>query len=207
MKKERFLILAACLIATILTAQQPTATTLKKNEEAKVISTSAQPTVIKKSVSRTIEKTINGKRFELTLTNDVVSEVKINNKRLNKDFYGKYQSQIDELRSAAYEMDTETPFVGADKSVTSQDIQTVGNADLSSDQKAANAMIEETLLADGLIKDRAYRLELTEKAMTLDGKTQPKETHDKYINIYYTYSGETRCNDCRFKFKISKQAK
>ena len=206
MKKGTFLTLAACFATTILTAQQPAAT-VKVTQEAKVISTSAEPTVIKKSVSRTIEKTINGKRFELTLTNDVVSEVKINNKRLNKDFYGKYQSQIDELRSAAYEMDTETPFVGADKSVTSQDIQTVGNADLSSDQKAANAMIEETLLADGLIKDRAYRLELTEKAMTLDGKTQPKETHDKYINIYYTYSGETRCNDCRFKFKISKQAK
>jgi beta-galactosidase beta subunit len=66
-------------------------------------------------------------------------------------------------------------------------------------------MIEDAMIADGLVKEnRVYKLVLTEKQMTVDGKVMSKEVHEKYVNIYYTYSGEQACEGCHFKMSTNK---
>ena len=66
----------------------------------------------KRTTTRTVEKVINKKRWELTLKNDEVTNVKIAGKTLGKAYYAKYQSQIDELKVAAYDMQSSSGEVG-----------------------------------------------------------------------------------------------
>ncbi len=157
----------------------------------------------KRNVTRTIEKVINKKRWELTLKNDVVTEVKIAGKILPKASYAKHQTQIDELKGAAYDMQTSSGEIGQEVFKTS-DYQS-SSAPMSDQEKAASKMIEDTMIQDGLIKEsKAYKLVLTEKQMTVDGKVMSKEVHQKYVTIYYTYSGEQACEGCHFKMSTNK---
>lgn len=157
----------------------------------------------KRNVTRTVEKVINNKRWELTLKNDEVIQVKIAGKTLGKAYYAKHQAAIDELKVAAYDMQTSSGELGQDVFKLSE--HQSGNAPMSEEEKTASKMIEDALIADGLVKeDRVYRLVLTDKQMTVEGKVMSKEVHEKYVNIYYTYSGEKACEGCHFKMSTNK---
>lgn len=157
----------------------------------------------KRNVTRTVEKVINNKRWELTLKNDEVTQVKIAGKILGKAYYAKHQDAIDELKVAAYDMQTSSGELGQDVFKLSE--HQSGNAPMSEEEKTASRMIEDALVADGLVKEnRVYRLVLTEKQMTVEGKVMSKEVHEKYVNIYYTYSGEKACEGCHFKMSTNK---
>jgi hypothetical protein len=139
----------------------------------------------KRTTTRTVEKVINKKRWELTLKNDEVTNVKIGGKTLGKAYYAKHQAEIDELKVAAYDMQTSSGEVGQEVFKLSE--YKNSSAPMSEEDKTASRMIEEALVQDGLIKDAtAYKLVLTEKAMTLNGTILPKATHEKFVNIYYT---------------------
>ncbi|MDZ7879770.1 MAG: hypothetical protein U5L45_18980 [Saprospiraceae bacterium] len=157
----------------------------------------------KRSITRTVEKVINNKRWELTLKNDEVTQVRIAGKTLGKAYYAKHQNEIDELKAAAYDMQTSSGELGQEVFKLSE--YQSGNAPMTEQEKTASNMIATTLVADGLVKeDGAYKLVLTDKLMTLDGKTMSKEVHQKYVNIYYTYSGEQACETCHFKMSTNK---
>ena len=158
----------------------------------------------KRHVTRTIEKVINKKRWELTLKNDEVVNVKIAGKTLGKAYYAKHQAEIDELKVAAYDMQTSSGEVGQEVFKLSD--YKSSSEPMSEQEKTASKMIEDALVQDGLVKDnnRFYRLVLTDKLMTVDGKTLSKEMHQKYVSIYYTYSGEQACEGCHFKMSTNK---
>jgi hypothetical protein len=158
----------------------------------------------KRHVTRTVEKVINKKRWELTLKNDEVVNVKIAGKTLGKAYYAKHQAEIDELKVAAYDMQTSSGEVGQEVFKLSD--YKSSSEPMSEQEKTASKMIEDALVQDGLVKDdnRFYRLVLTDKLMTVDGKTMSKEMHQKYVSIYYTYSGEQACEGCHFKMSTNK---
>ncbi len=158
----------------------------------------------KRNVTRTVEKVINKKRWELTLKNDEVVNVKIAGKTLGKAYYAKHQAEIDQLKVAAYDMQTSSGEVGQEVFKLSE--YKNSSAPMSEQEKTASKMIEDALVQDGLVKDdnRFYRLVLTDKLMTVDGKTMSKEMHKKYVDIYYTYSGEQACEGCHFKMSTNK---
>ncbi len=183
-------------IFVVFTAQM---TAQKANMTAKSVEVSPD----KRNVTRTVEKVINKKKWELTLKNDEVTNVKIAGKTLGKAYYGKYQSQIDELKVAAYDMQTSSGELGQEVFKLS-DYQN-SSAPMSEQEKNATHMIEESLIQDGLIKEeRVYKLVLTDKQMTVNGKAISKEMHQKYVNLYYTYSGEQACDGCHFKMSTDK---
>jgi Skp family chaperone for outer membrane proteins len=158
----------------------------------------------KRNVTRTVEKVINKKRWELTLKNDEVVNVKIAGKTLGKAYYAKHQAEIDQLKVAAYDMQTSSGEVGQEVFKLSE--YKNSSAPMSEQEKTASKMIEDALVQDGLVKDdnRFYRLVLTDKQMTVDGKVMSKEMHKKYVDIYYTYSGEQACEGCHFKMSTNK---
>jgi Skp family chaperone for outer membrane proteins len=158
----------------------------------------------KRNVTRTIEKVINKKHWELTLKNDEVTNVKISGKTLGKAYYGKYQAEIDQLKTAAYDMQTPSGEVGQEVFKLSE--YQNSSAPMSEQEKTASKMIEDALVQDGLVKDdyRFYRLVLTDKQMTVEGKVMSKEMHQKYVALYYTYSGEQACEGCHFKISTNK---
>ena len=172
-------------------------------QNTKMTAKSVEVSPDKRTTTRTVEKVINKKRWELTLKNDEVTNVKIAGKTLGKAYYGKYQSQIDELKVAAYDMQTSSGEVGQEVFKLSEHQNS--SMPMSEDEKNATRMIEESLLQDGLIKEiNVYKLLLTDKQMTLNGKIMSKEVHQKYVNLYYTYSGEKACEGCHFKMSTDK---
>ena len=172
-------------------------------QSSKMTAKSVEVSPDKRTTTRTVEKVINKKRWELTLKNDEVTNVKIAGKTLGKAYYGKYQSQIDELKVAAYDMQTSSGEVGQEVFKLSE--YKNSTMPMSEDEKNATRMIEESLLQDGLIKEiNVYKLLLTDKQMTLNGKIMSKEVHEKYVNLYYTYSGEKACEGCHFKMSTDK---
>ena len=192
MKKITLLLSILVVFTAKMTAQQA-------NMTAKSVEGSPE----KRTVTRTIEKVIDKKKWELTLKNDEVTNVKIAGKTLGKAYYGKYQEQIDQLKTAAYDMQTSSGELGQDVFKLS-DYQN-SSAPMSEQEKNATKMIEDALVQDGLIKEsRVYKLVLTDKLMTLNGKAVSKEMHQKYVNLYYTYSGEKACDGCHFKVSTDK---
>jgi hypothetical protein len=191
MKKTIFLFLATLFLTFSLNAQTP--------------SVSQSEPVIKRTVSRVMEKTIDGKQWEVTLNNDEVAEVKMAGKKLPKSAWAKYQSQIDNLRSAAYEMDPEAPIVPKEGTLHNAEVHLADGGDLTTEQKATHKAIEDELMSDKLIANRTYKLLLTENSMVINGKTMSKEMTDKYITLYYAHSGEQRCEGCRFKIQLNKK--
>ena len=172
-------------------------------QSANMTAKSVEVSPDKRDVTRTVEKVINKKKWELTLKNDVVTNVKIAGKTLGKAYYDKYQSQIDQLKTAAYDMQTSSGELGQEVFKLS-DYQNSA-APMSEQEKNATHMIEEALIQDGLIKEnRVYKLVLTDKLMTVNGKAISKEMHQKYVNLYYTYSGEQACEGCHFKMSTDK---
>jgi hypothetical protein len=172
-------------------------------QNTKMTAKSVEVSPDKRSVTRTVEKVINNKRWELTLKNDEVTQVKIAGKVLGKAYYAKHQDAIDQLKAAAYDMQTSSGELGQEVFKLSE--HQSGNMPMSDQEKTASKMIEDALVADGLIKEsRVYRLVLTDKQMTLEGKVLSKEVHEKYVNIYYTYSGEQACEGCHFKMSTNK---
>lgn len=192
MKKLTCLFAILALFCANMTAQ-------KANMTAKSVDISPD----KKDVTRTIEKVINKKKWELTLKNDVVTNVKIAGKTLGKAYYPKYQAQIDELKVAAYDMQTSSGELGQEVFKLS-DYQN-SSAPMTEQEKTATTMIEDALVQDGLIKeDRFYKLLLTDKQMSVNGKVMSKEVHQKFVNLYYMYSGEQACDGCHFKMSTDK---
>ena len=172
-------------------------------QSSKMTAKSVEVSPDKRTTTRTVEKVINKKRWELTLKNDEVTNVKIAGKTLGKAYYGKYQSEIDELKVAAYDMQASSGEVGQDVFKLSE--YQNSSMPMSEQEKNATRMIEESLLQDGLIKEiNVYKLLLTDKQMTLNGKIMSKEVHEKYVNLYYTYSGEKACEGCHFKMSTDK---
>ena len=172
-------------------------------QNTKMTAKSVEVSPDKRTTTRTVEKVINKKRWELTLKNDEVTNVKIAGKTLGKAYYGKYQAQIDELKVAAYDMQTSSGEVGQEVFKLSE--YQNSSMPMSEEEKNATRMIEESLLQDGLIKEiNVYKLLLTDKQMTLNGKIISKEVHQKYVNLYYTYSGEKACEGCHFKVSTDK---
>ena len=172
-------------------------------QNTKMTAKSVEVSPDKRTTTRTVEKVINKKRWELTLKNDEVTNVKIAGKTLGKAYYGKYQAQIDELKVAAYDMQTSSGEVGQEVFKLSE--YQNSSMPMSEEEKNATRMIEESLLQDGLIKEiNVYKLLLTDKQMTLNGKIMSKEVHQKYVNLYYTYSGEKACEGCHFKMSTDK---
>ena len=172
-------------------------------QSSKMTAKSVELSPDKRTTTRTVEKVINKKRWELTLKNDEITNVKIAGKTLGKAYYGKYQSQIDELKVAAYDMQTSSGEVGQEVFKLSE--YKNSSMPMSEEEKNATRMIEESLLQDGLIKEiNVYKLLLTDKQMTLNGKIMSKEVHEKYVNLYYTYSGEQACEGCHFKMSTDK---
>ena len=172
-------------------------------QNTKMTAKSVEVSPDKRTTTRTVEKVINKKRWELTLKNDEITNVKIAGKTLGKAYYGKYQSQIDELKVAAYDMQTSSGEVGQEVFKLSE--YKNSSMPMSEEEKNATRMIEESLLQDGLIKEiNVYKLLLTDKQMTLNGKIMSKEVHEKYVNLYYTYSGEQACEGCHFKMSTDK---
>ena len=172
-------------------------------QNTKMTAKSVEVSPDKRTTTRTVEKVINKKRWELTLKNDEVTNVKIAGKTLGKAYYGKYQSQIDELKVAAYDMQASSGAVGQEVFKLSE--YQNSSMPMSEEEKNATRMIEESLLQDGLIKEiNVYKLLLTDKQMTLNGKIMSKEVHEKYVNLYYTYSGEKACEGCHFKMSTDK---
>jgi hypothetical protein len=193
MNKSTFILLILVIFSTKTYAQTTRMT-------AKSVEVSPD----KRHVTRTVEKVINKKRWELTLKNDEVVNVKIAGKTLGKAYYAKHQAEIDELKVAAYDMQTSSGEVGQEVFKLSE--YKNSSAPMSEEEKTASKMIEDALVQDGLVKDdnRFYRLVLTDKLMTVDGKTMSKEMHQKYASIYYTYSGEQACEGCHFKMSTNK---
>ena len=193
MKKSIYLFFASAFVAFSLNAQTPATPSV------------SEPEIVKRTVSRVMEKTINGKKWELTLNNDEVAEVKMSGKKLPKSTWTKYQTEIDNLRAAAYEVDPDASIVPKDGIIKSQEVFMSDGGDLTPEQKATHKAIEDELMNDKLIAERSYKLVLTENSMSVNGRTMSKETVAKYIILYYTYSGEQRCEGCRFKVQVNKQ--
>ncbi len=194
MKKSIFLFGTALLSAFSIQAQTPTTPSV------------SEPVVVKHTISRIMEKTINGKNWELTLNNDEVADLKLNGKKMPKSTWTKYQAEIDNLRSAALEMDPEVMKDNKNTTTKVHDVLLSDSGDLTPEQKATHKAIEDELMNDKLINERVYKLTLTENSMLVNGKTMSKEVTDKYIILYYTYSGEQRCEGCRFKIQMDKKA-
>jgi hypothetical protein len=191
MKKGFFTTIAAFMLAFSLHAQSTTAPSVAVQETER------------RTVAREMEKTINGKKWELSLQNDEVAEVKVDGQTLPKSTWTKYQAEIEDLRSSAYALDANMSTPNGN-SFKIQEYNTTDGG-LTPEHKATQNALEESMLGDGLIKTRSYKLVLTEKAMVLDEKTLSKATRDKYIAIYYTYSGETKCEGCTFKFQVNRK--
>jgi hypothetical protein len=161
---------------------------------------------VTRTINREIEKTIKGKKWVLKTTNGEVTEVKLSGKKLPKSNWAKYQAEIDELRASS--IDTESEInLGEGKVIKASDIHISEGGALSPEQKAAQSALEDEMLRDKYIHERAYKMMLSDKIFILNGKTMPKDVHERYVNIYYTYSGETRCEGCRFKVEVDKQTK
>jgi hypothetical protein len=124
--------------------------------------------------------------------------------------HDKYQSAIDDLRATAfgYEMPSEVakPAV-TPKGIPSSTCKYMETNFLTPEQKYVNWKIEEELKNDKILGEngKAFNLELTDKYLIINGKEQPKEMHNKYIDIYYSYSGEQRCAGCTFKISLNRQ--
>jgi Cu/Ag efflux protein CusF len=193
-KKLAFIFVILVMFCTDNTAQNTHKMTAK----------SVEVSPDKRNVTRTVEKVINKKHWELTLKNDEVTNVKIGGKTLGKAYYAKHQAEIDELKVAAYDMQTSSGELGQEVFKLSE--YQNSSAPMSEQEKTASKMIEDALVQDGLVKDdfRFYRLVLTDKQMTVEGKTMSKEMHQKYVNLYYTYSGEQACEGCHFKLSTNK---
>ena len=194
MQKVFYTTIAAFMVALSLNAQTTAQTPSVKTEEI----------VTKRVIIREMEKTINGKKMEVTFKNDEVTALKVDGKNVPKASWSKFQTEIDELRSSAIAMDHD-PEQGANSEVK---ILSAEDADLSAEQKATQVAIENELISDNLIeKDKSYKLMLSEKSMSVNGKTVSQGMLDKYISIYYTNSGEQRCEKCQFKMQLNKRAK
>jgi hypothetical protein len=200
MKKGFYATCAAFLLAFSLHAQTKT-TPLPEDWDASTLTTGT--TTQKRSIVREMEKTIDGKKWELRLQNDEVAEVRVNGKSLAKSTWPQYQTQIDDLRAASYALDADSPM-SKDSSYQIKDIQ-LTDGGLTPENKATQNALEDALLNESLIKTRSYKLILTEKSMIVDGKTMSKEVRDRFIDIYYAHAGETRCAGCTFKFQINKK--
>lgn len=183
MKNHCYLTLSAFALSLSLNAQTSSSVSLQDAE--------------KRIVVREMEKTIDGKNWVLTLKNDKVEDVTVNGEKLAKSSWSKYQNEIDDLKASAYKLDSNNANVSKDISIES--------GELTSEQKSAQNAIEDELLKQGLIKTKNYKLTLSDKAMILDGKTLSKEVMNKFIKIYYTYTGESQCDGCTFKFQVDKQ--
>ncbi len=159
----------------------------------------------KRSIVREMEKTIDGKKWELRLQNDEVTDVRVNGKALSKSTWSQYQTQIDDLRASAYALDADSPM-SKDSSyqIKVKDIQ-LTDGGLTPENIATQNALEDALLSESLIKTRSYTLLLTEKSMVVNGKTMSKEIRDKFIDIYYAHAGEEKCTGCTFKFQINKK--
>ena len=193
MKKGFYTTFAAFMLAFSLNAQTPTTPSVAGQE------------IEQRTISREMEKTINGKKWALTLKNDEVASVKVNGKVLPKAAWAKYQNEIDDLKASAYTLDPDVSNVPKGGIIRTQDIQVSDGGDLTPEQKATQRAIEDEMLKQGLIETRAYKLVLSDKTMIVNGKTMSKETTDKYIAIYYANSGEQKCEGCTFKIQVNKQ--
>ena len=194
MKKVFYAAFIALLQGLALTAQTTTPTP-----------TVSEPQVVKHVLTREMEKTIDGKKWVLTLQNDEVADLKLNGKKLPKAAWAKYQKEIDDLRSSSYQLDPEATSSDTDKMVKEAEIHLKDGGDLTPEQKAAQNAIEAEMLNDKLIGKDNYQLVLSEKMMMVNGKKMPQSTLEKYVGIYYANSGEQACEGCHFKIQVNKK--
>jgi major membrane immunogen (membrane-anchored lipoprotein) len=158
-----------------------------------------------------VEREKDGKKWKLTLKNYEVEQLTLNGKIVSTKEYAKYQNVIDALRATAngYEMPFEVvePTVTA-KGIASKQYEYTESYTLTPEQKYVNWKIEEELKNDKILGDngKSFQFELTEKSLIINGKEQPKALLDKYVDIYYNYSGEQRCNGCIFRLSFNRQA-
>ena len=156
------------------------------------------PIVISKNIFRTIEKTIHGERWEMTLKNESVIAVKRNEKPINIENFTTFAAEIEDLKASAHQMSNGTM---SEANAKPKDVLLSNAKKFTQEQTSANIRIEEVLLQEGLIGLKSpYKLILTEKSMVLNDEIMPKPIAEKYINLYYVYSGEERCDSCKFKF-------
>jgi hypothetical protein len=190
---KNFLITGLVLCACSLFAQTTSVTTTQETKQV-------------------VEREKDGKKWKLTLKNYEVEQLSLNGKIVPTKDYTKYQNVIDALRATAngYEM----PFEVVEPVVTSKGIASTTTYEysesyiLTPEQKYVNWKIEEELKNDKFLGDngKSFQFDLTESALIINGKQQAKELLDKYVDIYYNYSGEQRCKGCTFRLSFNRQA-
>lgn len=157
-----------------------------------------------------VEREKDGKKWKMTLRNYEVEQLTLNGKVIPASDYPKHQSVIDALRATAFGYEMPSDVTVTSKSVPSSTSSYAYSEShvLTPEQKYVNWKIEEELKNDKILGDngKSFQFELTEKALTINGKQQPKELLDKYVDIYYNYSGEQRCKGCTFRISFNRQA-
>jgi hypothetical protein len=159
-----------------------------------------------------VEREKDGKKWKLTLKNYEVEQLTLNGKIVPTKEYAMYQNVIDALRATAngYEMPFEVvePTVTAKGIVSTTQYEFSESYTLTPEQKYVNWKIEEELKNDKILGDngKPFQFELTHKALIINGKEQVKALLDKYVNIYYNYSGEQRCSGCTFRISFNRHA-
>ncbi len=186
--------LLACLVlcASSLLAQNTSVTTTQETKQV-------------------VEREKDGKKWKMTLRNYEVEQLTLNGKVIPASDYPEHQNVIDALRATAfgYEMPSEVASTTTSKGVLSTTSYEYSESHvLTPEQKYVNWKIEEELKNDKILGNngKSFQFELTETSLTINGKQQPKDVLDKYVNIYYTYSGEQRCNGCTFRISFNRQA-
>jgi hypothetical protein len=178
------------------------------------LATFAQTTVTtSQDIKQVVEREKDGNKWTLTLKNGDVESLVLNGKAIASKEYPKYQNVIDALTASAYGY--EMPF---DVKVTSKGLKepvsrtknyTYSESNsLTAEQRYANLKIEEELRNDFITSayDKGLKLELTESYMVVNGELMQKAVVDKYVNLYYRFTGEKRCDGCTFMVRINRGA-
>lgn len=158
-----------------------------------------------------VEREKDGKKWKLTLRNYEVEQLTLNGKIVPAKEYPKYQNVIDALRATAfgYEMPSEVEPVVTPKGISSTTSYEYSESHyLTPEQKYVNWKIEEALKNDKILGDngKSFQFDLTEKSLIINGKQQSKELLEKYVDMYYNYSGEQRCKGCTFRISFNRKA-
>ena len=145
-------------------------------------------------------------RYEFNWSDEDVQHIKEDARRLSEDARQnaeKYRKNAEKYRQEAQKMQRDAQRMGREKQLLEReeermvrDRERAQNRDSRSKErrmdmdKLRNAF-EQELQKDGFLKngDKKYEFELSDKALKINGKSQSKAMHEKYIKLYQEKSG------------------
>lgn len=138
----------------------------------------------------------NGKKIYLSIVDGEIKKLKINGKRIPSSEYDQYAELIADFRNNTQAPEPPTP---PSLSIPTDPIATPPTPPTPPQESISDGIVE-ALIEEGLIEDEdRYKIYLTKKKFKVNGKTQDKATHQKYINLYEELSGTKMHQNSTYK--------